>query len=87
MINRKKQIGHFTQMVTDDAFAVGCAATRYNDGSMVSTLLACDYSRTNLNGGKVFVAGKSTSECKSGKNSEYPALCSEHEKYEAWYYV
>lgn len=87
MINREKQIGHFTQMVTDDAFAVGCAATRYYDGSMISTLLACDYSRTNVIDGKVYVAGKSASECKSGKNPEYLALCSEREKYQAWYYV
>lgn len=74
-------------MITDDAFAVGCAATLYPDGPVMALLLACDYSRTNLNDGKVYVAGETASECKSGKNARFPALCSENEKYQAWYYV
>lgn len=74
-------------MVTDDAFAVGCAAVRYTDGSWISTLLACDYSRTNLDGGKVYIAGKSASRCVNSTNPKYPALCGTNEKYQAWYYV
>lgn len=85
--NRTKHVGHFTQFVTDDAFAVGCAATRFNEGKRVSTVLACNYSRANLNGSPVYVAGPTASDCKTGTNTKYPGLCSSNEKYEAWYYV
>lgn len=87
LLNSKKQIGHFTQVVTDDAFAVGCAAVKYNEGSDISIILTCNYSRTNLDGAKVYVSGPTASDCKTGTNSKYPGLCSENEKYEAWYYV
>lgn len=74
-------------MVTDDAFAVGCAASRFKDGEKDITYLVCDYTRSNLNGASVYKVGPTASECKTGTNSKYPGLCSENEKFEAWYYV
>lgn len=50
-------VGHFTQLVTDDAFAVGCACIQTNVGQVYEYLLACDYSRINILDGKVYESG------------------------------
>lgn len=50
-------IGHFTQLVKDDAFAVGCACTQTHVGQKYEYLLACDYSVTNIQNDKVYKSG------------------------------
>lgn len=84
---RERQIGHFTQVVRDEAHAVGCAASKYtmtNQGKqMKAILMVCNYSRSNpYKGDKVYVAGPTASGCKTGTNPKYPGLCSQNEKYE-----
>lgn len=71
-----KVIGHFTQLVTDRATQVGCAILRFSDKQFKSSLMTCNYAFTNINGMKVYVSGNSASGCVSGKNFEFPALCS-----------
>lgn len=86
-----REIGHFTQIVADDAYQVGCAAVQYDsyeDGyTWTNTYYVCDYSRTNIEDSPVYVTGKAASGCKSGTNPQYSALCSVNEKYGGvWYY-
>lgn len=77
-------IGHFTQVVNGLAGEVGCGATRYTDSSSGTAFktfqLSCDYSRTNLVYQAIYEHGKTASDCKTGTNPNYPALCSESEK-------
>ena len=75
-----KVIGHFTQIVTDRAFKVGCAISQYTESKWKTSLIACNYAFTNFQGAKVYASGKSASECSSGFNPRFPALCSESEK-------
>jgi len=79
-----RMIGHFTQVVNGLAGEVGCGVTRYTDsisGTAFKTFqLSCDYSRTNLGNQATYASGKTASDCKTGTNPHYPALCSESEK-------
>lgn len=72
-------------MVMDAAYAVGCAQTRYIsklDGQdRKTTLTVCNYATIPEIEKPIYVAGETTSNCTTGKNSRYPGLCSEKEKY------
>lgn len=79
----RKTIGHFTQIVTDRATEVGCAIARYTEKQWKTSLLACNYAFTNLIGEKVYVSGEMASECTTGVNPDYQALCSVSESINA----
>ena len=70
--------GHFTQIVRDKCTKIGCAVgiIPYNGDKMTYTV--CNYSYGNLDG-KAYASGAPASECKSGNNPQYPALCSSAE--------
>lgn len=83
------QIGHFTQVVSDAAYAVGCAAGTFSfeyQGTKEAVMLTCDYAMGNVFGSKIYVSGPTASECKTGPNQKYPGLCSEDETWEGWYF-
>lgn len=70
-----KTIGHFTQLVTDEAAQVGCAISQYTSDGFKFNLVACNYAVTNIVGNPVYVSGSSASACKNGTNPKYQALC------------
>jgi Cysteine-rich secretory protein family len=71
-----KKVGHFLQMMQDNAHYIGCAAVKYTRGQWKSLLLVCNYSHGNVRGSKVYQTGRPASACsKRGKSSKYPALC------------
>lgn len=74
-----KGIGHFTQMVADRANRFGCAVGQFNNKSKM-TYVACNYSFGNLRGSYTYKTGAPASECKTGNNPNYPALCSSAEE-------
>lgn len=82
-----KDVGHFTQVVKDNAFKVGCAIAKYYDPSKKDTrnLLACNYAVANIDTYSIYDEGPTASGCTSGTNPTYPGLCSEDEVYEAYY--
>lgn len=49
-------------------------------GEWYTNYLVCDYAYSNL--GPVYDIGATASKCTTGTNPDYPALCSENEKYE-----
>jgi hypothetical protein len=70
------KIGHFLQIIQDQALYVGCAVVKFTNGRMKSLLLACNYSYTNMMLQPVYVAGSPASGCGSkGRNSKYTSLC------------
>lgn len=77
------RIGHFTVMVADKNNRVGCAVARFTQagqsGGQKTSLTACNYSYTNLSGLPIYRKGPVASECKTGTNPRYPALCSVNE--------
>jgi Cysteine-rich secretory protein family len=76
-----KVIGHFTQVVRDKATHIGCAVSRYTkDNLWKSSLVACNYAITNIQGRPVYVSGNPASGCTTGRNPKYPSLCSVNEK-------
>ncbi|XP_073835064.1 venom allergen-1-like [Musca autumnalis] len=85
-------IGHFTVMVADRNIRVGCAAATYEDlridGGRQIFLIACNYATTNMLGFPIYKNCSSpATSCSSGRNPQYPNLCSKSEKYEVnkWY--
>lgn len=81
MLRINRAVGNFTQIVTDDVHKLGCGATLWDskrsDGKLYThTYLVCDYSRANFVGSPVYAMGASASACTTGKNNDYPALCS-----------
>lgn len=76
-----KVIGHFTQVVVDRATHVGCAISQYTKGKNKTTLVACNYARTNMKNAKIYESGKTASGCTSGVNPQFKALCSKKEKF------
>nr|ACH56844.1 salivary secreted antigen-5 related protein [Simulium vittatum] len=79
--DKGKQIGHFTQLVSDRTNRVGCAISRYTEWSpqyqmdMKTLLLACDYSFTNIWREPVYETGPTASGCKAGRHNVYEGLC------------
>lgn len=70
------KIGHFTQIVQDEAIAIGCAAARYTNGMFRTFLLACNYSYGNVLAKPVYAEGPPASECGGkGISSQYSSLC------------
>lgn len=78
-------MGHFTQFVWASAQKIGCAVStstvNQSGRDWSATWLACDYSFGNMIGDKVYDAGSAASKCSTGKNMDYPGLCSKNEKY------
>lgn len=81
-----KDIGHFTQVVKDDAYKMGCSIAKYADeeGSRKS-LIACNYAVGNVDGYPVYDEGVPGSGCESDINPKYPGLCSIKEVYKKPY--
>ncbi|XP_055611192.1 antigen 5 like allergen Cul n 1-like [Uranotaenia lowii] len=76
---RGPAIGHFTAFVQDRSDRVGCALVQWVDKPKTKIYLVCNYARTNVIGQTVYVAGDVASQCTTGTNPDYPALCSPSE--------
>lgn len=76
-----RTIGHFTIVANDRNMAIGCAVSNYvNKDGFNTFLVACNYATTNFEGAPVYSAcSEAASECTTGTNPDYPALCSEDE--------
>lgn len=74
-------------MVMEAAYAVGCAQSKYksklNGEERNTVLTVCNYASIPVLDSPIYNStGEPASGCKTGKNSKYPGLCSESEKYE-----
>lgn len=76
-----RTIGHFTIVANDRNIAIGCAASNYvNKDGFDTYLVACNYATTNFEGEPVYKAcDEAASDCTTGTNPDYPALCSADE--------
>lgn len=82
-IFRNEQIGHFTQLVRDEAYAVGCAIIKFTKDNKFTVHIACDYSLSNILGFPIYrESARTASGCKKGINEQYPGLCSTDEIYD-----
>uniref|UniRef100_A0A182JM83 Venom allergen-1 n=1 Tax=Anopheles atroparvus TaxID=41427 RepID=A0A182JM83_ANOAO len=70
-----KWIGHFTMLVHDGAWKLGCAMQQWNEGVKKKVYLVCNYSYTNIIGRPVYNVGPVGSKCQAGLNPAYPGLC------------
>lgn len=77
----RKPIGHFTQFVQSKADRVGCSIVKYNDQDFKCILIACNYNAGNLMEHPIYNIGAPASQCKTGRNPQYPGLCSDNENY------
>lgn len=77
-------IGHFTQMIQDQGTKVGCAMASFSTFRGVvpykGYLVCCNYDRSNMRNFPVYKFGKPASGCKTGRDPDYPALCSKSEE-------
>lgn len=73
-------MGRFTMMVNDRPSDVGCALVRYSSEDLFHVFFTCNYGSNNHLGQKVYETGTSCSNCVTGCNKLWPALCSDHEK-------
>lgn len=78
------KIFHFTMMAADRNTEVGCAISHYLSpspkGDAKTSYIVCNYSFNNLQDQPVYVKGPTASQCKTGNNPNYPALCSNNEQ-------
>ncbi|XP_055611191.1 antigen 5 like allergen Cul n 1-like [Uranotaenia lowii] len=73
------KIGHFTEFVQDRNDRIGCTLVQWLEKPKTVIYLACNYARTNIIGQPAYITGAVASQCTTGTNSEYPALCSPKE--------
>lgn len=79
----RKDLGHFTQVVKDNAYRVGCSIAKYTDQNDArKALVACNYAVANIGDWPIYNDGPTASDCQTGTNPKYPALCSEEEIYD-----
>ncbi|XP_031634413.1 allergen Tab y 5.0101-like [Contarinia nasturtii] len=77
-----KRIGHFTQMVRDQAYLIGCAMIQFELNNWFITIFACNYSLNNILNQPIYDASsEAASECQSGTNEKFKCLCSTSEVY------
>ncbi|KAL5290423.1 Ag5r.2 family protein [Megaselia abdita] len=80
--------GHFTVMVAELSVKVGCATVRSSEYDAKQKLTwqtlttACNYAHTNVLKHKIYRSGAAASQCTTGKNPQYPFLCSVKESYD-----
>lgn len=82
----RHDIGHFTQVVKDDAYKVGCAIAKFTMNGDRVALLACNYAVSNIKNWPIYEEGATASACESGTNPDYPGLCSVDEVYNKPYF-
>ncbi|XP_013097886.1 antigen 5 like allergen Cul n 1 [Stomoxys calcitrans] len=78
-------IAHFTAMVADRNFRLGCAASTYSMAgeTYMAFLMACNFAFTNKIGEPIYTDCTTPAEkCTTGKNPKYPNLCSISEEYD-----
>lgn len=66
----------------DSAHKVGCAISKFNEGKKRKSVIACNYSKSNIKNEPTYVEGPAASDCKTGSNPNFPGLCSIEEKYD-----
>lgn len=81
-----RDYGHFTQIVRDQAYEVGCAITKFKQSGFFMSYVVCNYAVTNMGNEPIYAAGATASGCTTGTNSQYPGLCSENEKFTGVYF-
>ncbi|XP_067641996.1 venom allergen-1-like [Eurosta solidaginis] len=82
-----QSIERFAKIVMDRNNRVGCAAVLFEDRYTVTVLFTCNYARRLFCGKPIFRSSrKPGSVCKTGKNPEYPSLCSTAEVFDPNYY-
>uniref|UniRef100_A0A182Q1W9 Venom allergen-1 n=1 Tax=Anopheles farauti TaxID=69004 RepID=A0A182Q1W9_9DIPT len=73
-------IGHFTQMVSDRTWKIGCSAQHWKESNdSTAFYFVCNYSFTNMIGQPVYVKGSPASRCLTGQDGQYSGLCSKKE--------
>lgn len=78
----RKPIGHWTQFVQSKADRIGCAIVKYSDQSdWKCMVIACNYAAGNLMQKPIYNIGAPASQCKTGRNPNYPGLCSVNENF------
>lgn len=87
-IIRREIFAHFTQVVRDEAYKIGCAISRFSDpiNKKPLSLITCNYAVTNLATFPVYEEGDAASGCKTGPHPNYPGLCSESEVYDGQFF-
>lgn len=75
-VRKSSFVGHFTQVVQDRSTKVGCAIAKYTQDGYKTTVMTCDYSFGNVLYAKVYESGDTASNCTTGTNPQFPALCS-----------
>lgn len=68
------RIGHFTQMIQDDASAIGCGIVENQRFFHIT----CNYAVNNKNGSDIFQVGPVARDCQK-KHREYSNLCNANE--------
>uniref|UniRef100_A0A1I8NAP4 SCP domain-containing protein n=1 Tax=Musca domestica TaxID=7370 RepID=A0A1I8NAP4_MUSDO len=82
-------IGHFTAMVADRNYRLGCAASTYTETGKdySSFLFACNFAFTNVLDQPIYTdCAKAGTDCATGANPKYPNLCSTSEKYKVTFF-
>lgn len=73
-----RTIGHATQMMWAESWALGCGLTVYKEGQWIKEYVVCNYGPSgNWIGRKIYIPGPAASQCprNTEPSTEYPGLC------------
>lgn len=70
-------IGHFTQMIHDKVYDVGCALVQWteDDGQRKCTRMTCNYAKAHYLHQSVYAFGKPCEDCLVCDEDEFYGLC------------
>lgn len=68
-------------MARDKSNCLGCCMGHWISEGLHQYYLVCNYGMTNSKDRKIYATGVSGSDCKTGCDATYPALCTAPEKY------
>lgn len=80
-MDREQDNGHFTQLVNDFSYKIGCAMSRYTTNKIYNSFLVCNYAVTNIINQTIYTVGPTASQCQTGTHPNYTSLCSVNEVY------
>lgn len=91
MLRLNRLFGLFTKVETGAAYGMGCGATQWDakaadDILHTNIYVVCAFPLGNFIGSEVYGIGGIASDCTTGTNPKYPALCSVDENYRGTYW-
>lgn len=86
ILNFRETMGRFTMMINDRTSDIGCALVKFTKDDLYHVYFTCNYGSNNKLDQRVYETGSACSNCLTGCNRFWTALCSPDEKIDPNHY-